>query len=235
MNMKKSALLAFAVLSTLFLTGCRHAAPASSAESAPEEVMGVRTGDLLFVSIPIDYDIVDKSYEATAEEMNVIHVVILEVDSAMVWTTDATIAYGVDRHPLDTFLTQFSLRDGTLPRLDVMRLDDAHAEAASRAVEASRQYLGAAYDTDFSLDNDRYYCSELVQLVYTDNDGKPLFPVCDLEYTSSSGEIIPYWTQIFHLIGHDIPTGPGVMPCNQLRSPLLHPVEHSLYGNRPHI
>ena len=66
--------------------------------------------------------------DATGEghELNFIHTAILEVDrEGAVWVIDATIAYGVDRHPLDTLLKQFTLHRGDAKAtFEVMRLKD---------------------------------------------------------------------------------------------------------------
>ena len=88
----------------------------------------VKPGDLLFVAIPGDY-VLDGISEAIAQstgsgELNFIHTAILDVDSAGVWVLDATIKHGVNRHPLDTFLVDFTLKDGTYPELEVWRLND---------------------------------------------------------------------------------------------------------------
>ena len=90
----------------------------------------LQTGDLIFVGIPADYDLdADSMGSAIADAtggqtgLNRIHTAIAEVDAdGQVWIIDATIKYGVDRHPLDTFLRQFTLRDGSLPTFEVKRL-----------------------------------------------------------------------------------------------------------------
>lgn len=45
-----------------------------------------------------------------------------------VWIIDATIAHGVDRHPLDTFLRVFTLKDGSYPEFIVKRVKDLDAD-----------------------------------------------------------------------------------------------------------
>ena len=82
----------------------------------------LRSGDLIFVGLPLDYKAEPDSMaaaisSATSVEgaLNLIHVAMAEVEADSVWIIDATIAHGVDRHPLDTFLADFTLRDGTMP------------------------------------------------------------------------------------------------------------------------
>ena len=89
----------------------------------------VQSGDLLFVGIPVDYSLEASSMDnaivsATGDsnQINYIHVAILEVEDGQTWVIDATVKHGVDRHPLDTFLADFTLKDGSLPLLDVRRV-----------------------------------------------------------------------------------------------------------------
>ena len=89
----------------------------------------LQNGDLIFVGIPMDYKAETGSMDeaissATGEEgaLNLIHVAIAEVKADSVWIIDATIAHGVDRHPLDTFLKDFTLRDGSYPEFIVKRV-----------------------------------------------------------------------------------------------------------------
>ena len=186
----------------------------------------VRTGDLLFVGIPADYSLDEDSMgsaisDATGEgDLNIIHVAILEAADDSVWVIDATIRRGVDRHPLDTFLTDFTLRDGSLPVLEVRRLDDA--EIARRGVERAGQYLGLPYDVHFLPDNGEYYCSELVRDCYLDADGKPVFPASPMNFRNAAGEMPVYWVQLFALLGEPVPQGvPGTSPQGLRADPRL--------------
>ena len=94
-----------AALAAIAVAGCAQ-------RPSGEEAAQLRTGDLIFVGIPADYSLDSDSMasaigEATgeADSLNIIHVAIAEVRQDSVWIIDATIAHGVDRHPLDTFLT----------------------------------------------------------------------------------------------------------------------------------
>lgn len=179
----------------------------------------IQKGDLLFVGIPVDYsmDVEDMSSaisESTGKkgEVNYIHVAILDVDeNDRIWIIDATVKRGVDRHPLDTFLADFTLKDGSLPQLDVMRLKNA--KKVSEYVENTKKYLGKGYDVYFLPDNDLYYCSELVRDTYVKSDGKHIFKARPMNFKSDDGTYPKYWVQLFGLIGQEIPQGvPGTNP-----------------------
>ena len=148
---------------TLLSAGCLLALATACAPEAET----LKTGDLVFVGIPADYTLDPDSMDSAiadatgdAAGLNLIHTAILDLTDGEPWIIDATIRRGVDRHPLDTFLRDFTLRDGSLPVFEIKRLrDDARAE---EFVANARQYLGLPYDSTFLPDNDAFYCTELV-------------------------------------------------------------------------
>lgn len=203
----------------------------------PKVKQGIKTGDLLFVGIPADYSLDEDSMgsaisAATGEgDLNIIHVAILEAEGDSIWVIDATIKHGVDRHPLDTFLTDFTLKDGSLPVLEVRRLEDA--ELARRGAERAKQYLGKPYDVHFLPDNDAWYCSELVHDSYLDDAGKPVFPESPMNFKDAAGEMPVYWEQLFALLGEPVPQDvPGTSPQGLRADPLLHCVPDVLFARK---
>ena len=184
----------------------------------PAEAPRIVTGDLLFVGIPMDYwaeDMASAIAEATAagDTVNWIHTAILEVDEAgEVWVIDATLAHGVDRHPLDTLLKDFALhREGAHETLEVMRLRD-NGDAV-RFTEQAKAMLGDEYDLYFKQSNGRHYCTELVYDVYVDADGNHLFESVPMNFLNKEGEMPPYWTKLFAMLGEEVPQGaPGTNP-----------------------
>ncbi len=189
------------------------------AACSPAERDAVRSGDLVFVSIPEDYDLNADSMSSAiaastsdgAAQMK-IHVAILEVQGDSTWIIDATIKHGVDRHPLDTFLADFTLRDGSLPLLEVMRTD-ADAAQTAQFVENAKAYLGQPYDVHFLPDNGAMYCSELVYNAYVTSGGEHLFSEVPMNWRDESGEIPVYWQELFGLLGEEVPQGvPGTNP-----------------------
>ena len=104
--------LLFVLLAMTLLPSCRK-----NDVSMVRQEPRIETGDLLFVGIPMNYgeeDMAQAIADATSDggDINFIHTAILEVDeTGKEWVIDATIAYGVDRHPLDTLLSQFTSGD----------------------------------------------------------------------------------------------------------------------------
>lgn len=175
---------------------------------------GLRTGDLVFVGIPADYSSGDMAGAVAAStgkgEINWIHVAMVDVDAEGEWIVDATIKHGVDRHPLDTFLTDFTLEDGSLPYMEVYRPLDR--KTARTSVEKALGYLGEEYDVFFMEDNGRHYCSELVYDSYS-GAGEPVFTTVEMNFLGPDGEMPAYWVRLFDSIGAVIPQGkPGTNP-----------------------
>lgn len=212
---------------TLLATASLLAACAPKAER-------LRTGDLIFVGIPEDYSLDKDSMDSAitdatgdAQGLNLIHTAIAEVDDAgRTWIIDATIKHGVDRHPLDTFLRDFTLKDGSWPVFEVMRLKDDRQAAAS--VERAKQYLGRPYDVHFSPTDEALYCTELVYDSYLDADGQPIFHAAPMNFKDADGNFPLYWQQLFARLGEPIPQDiPGTNPQAMSKEPALRrvPVE----------
>ena len=202
----------------------------------PESVSpaGIRSGDLLFIGIPADYcgdnaSMSSAIAEATSDStsaVNFIHTAILDVDSTgTVWVIDATIAHGVDRHPLDTAFADFALKDGRRAVFEVMRFENT--KGAKWAAEHAYGYLGEEYDLHFLPGNGKHYCTELVYDVYITFDGEHVFEQVPMNFLDPDGNMPAYWEKLFSRLGRPVPQGqPGTNP-NQLHS---HPhLQHAKY------
>ncbi len=220
--MKRTAILFTTIMLTL--AGCT-----SGKQDSP------RSGDLVFVGIPMNYSLQQGSMSeaisaATSDStgLNLIHVAILEVKGDSTWIIDATIKHGVDRHPLDTFIRDFTLRDGSLPAFKIMR-PEASAAEAEQFVQNAKKYLGQPYDVSFLPDNGAMYCSELVYNSYITPDGEHLFSEAPMNFLDKDGNMPLYWTQLFERIGQQVPQGiPGTNPQKMATEKTLSPIETKL-------
>ena len=223
--MRRFAILLSLIFVSFGLFSCRENKPVS--EPDPQ----IQTGDLLFVGIPMNYG-EDSMAQAIADAtssgdtVNFIHTAMLEVDSlGTVWVIDATIAHGVDRHPLDTLFADFTLHRGGTATFEVMRLVDNRE--ARRYVEQSRALLGEDYDLYFLAGNGRHYCTELVYDLYVREDGSHVFDCVPMNFKNAEGEMPAYWTRLFALLGESVPQGlPGTNPQQIHASPQL---RHVMY------
>ena len=192
----------------------------------PPQIASLKTGDLIFIGIPADYSLdqgsMDEAISASTGSgtLNLIHVAIAEVCKDSVWIIDATIKHGVDRHPLDTMLKEFTLKDGSQPTYIVKRLK--HSRHAAQYVDNAKTFLGQPYDAAFLPDNGALYCTELVRESYRTPKGRYLFAEKPMNFKNADGEFPLYWQQLFALIGQDIPQGvPGTNPQDMSQAACL--------------
>ena len=227
--MRKALILCGLALFGLAVSACHKPA------ATPVEPK-IETGDLLFFGIPMDYGEEGMSgaiaaATANGDTVNFIHTAILEVDEAgQAWIIDATIAHGVDRHPLDTLFENFVLHRGGPPTIEVMRLKD-NGEARAY-VEIAKGFLGEEYDMYFLEGNGRHYCTELVYDSYIRPDGTHVFDRVPMNFKNMEGEMPAYWTNIFASLGEPIPQDkPGTNPQQMRTSPNL---KHVTYLTNPY-
>lgn len=223
-TVKYSLVIAF--ICSIILAACSNTEKAETVDNTDK----LQTGDLVFVALPLDYmadttEMGSAIAAATGDSVgiNYIHVAIAEVSNDSVWIIDATLAHGVDRHPVDTFFSDFTLDDGSLPQMDIMRLSDN--SKATKYVENAKQFTGRGYDLYFLPDNDEQYCSELVRNSYIEGD-KHLFSDAPMNFKSDDGTFPPYWVWLFEQIGQPIPQGlPGTNPNAMAKEKCLKKVD----------
>ena len=74
-------------------------------------------------------------------------------------------------------------------------------------------YIGRPYDRLYMPDDSAVYCSELVQLSYTDKDGTSVFPQQPMSFHDKSGKVTEFWKDYYRQFGMDVPEGwPGTNP-----------------------
>lgn len=187
---------------------------------------GLRTGDLLFCGVPDTEDSGTAAGAIAASVgrggVNLIHVAVVEVADDTVWVIDATMKRGVDRHPLDTLIHDFTDADGQKPVLVVKRLKKGFSPLF---IENAKRFLGQPYDYWFKPDNGHQYCSELVWESYRKPDGTPLFESQPMNFKGPDGNYPAYWVQLFEELGEPIPQGaPGTNPQDMSEAEILEDV-----------
>lgn len=198
-----------------------------------ERIDTLRSGDLVFVGIPAEFDTDSASMgaaisAATGKEgqLNITHVAIAEVSNDGIWMIEATPERGVGRHSLDIFLNDNRLEDGSLPVFVVKRVRHIDGDAA---VMRAKAYYGRSYDFCFLPENEELYCSELVQKCYLDANGEPVFESQPMNFLAADGTMPPYWEALFKELGMPVPQGvPGTNPQRMSESDRLETVPVSL-------
>lgn len=188
----------------------------------------LQSGDLVFVGLhktAPDSTMSSAIASATGPDdtLEIVHVGIIDVSNDSVYVIDATIKHGVDRHPLDTMIQDFTRHDGTRPVLIFKRLKDN--SSAKEYVQNAEQRLGQPYDFNFQPDNGACYCSELVRDSYCSGN-EYVFENKPMNFKGPDGEYPPYWVKLFAKMGVPIPQDvPGTNPRNMMHSPALQDIQ----------
>ncbi len=118
---------------------------------------------------------------------------------------------------LRTFLTRSQDNCGR-PKVVVGRAKDT--QVINNAIVKLKKYIGKKYDDVFDINNDNYYCSELVYFTFENNSGEKLFSLMPMTYKDKkTGKYFNSWIEYFKNLNIDIPEGkPGINPGRISRS-----------------
>ena len=84
-----------------------------------------------------------------------------------------------------------------------------------QAIEEARRLVGKDYDSAFILNNDMYYCSELIYEIFLKaNQNVPVFTLNAMTFKApGSKDFTPEWVEHYKKLGQPIPEGePGINP-----------------------
>ena len=140
------------------------------------------------------------------------------------------ISKGVIETPVRSFLTRSFDTDNN-PKVVVGRIKTGNAHLIRPAIDSARLRTGKAYDEIFDINNDEYYCSELIYLAFKEaNGGHPLFKLEPMTFNDpDTNEPFPIWVDYYKKLGVAIPEDqPGLNPGSISRSDCLEIVHY--YG-----
>ncbi|GEM_PF-952175 len=156
------SLIPFAIMTSILLCGCAplcsHKRPASLGDPPATAQIPVRSGDIIFISVP--YYLFRKVSTATQCQAN--HVGIVFHDPKRGWLV-AESAVPVSRYtPLEKFIARS--RGGWC---EIRRLKTGLTDAQLAALRAqSDARMGVVYHTGFRYESRRQFCSKFVYDVY---------------------------------------------------------------------
>jgi aminopeptidase N len=185
----------------------------------------LQPGDLLFQdldcgplceaieSVTQGYRGADFSHVAMVSEMDESRIMVFEAIGGKVRETK-----------LEDFLSR-SQDDNGDPKVMIGRVKDQSIK--DKALREIKKYEGKAYDDVFIIENDSYYCSELLYFSYLDK-GEPIFKLYPMTFKKpNSDDFDPAWIEYYRDLGVDIPEGePGLNPGGISRSPYVEMLYH---------
>lgn len=190
---------------------------------AQDNAFQLKPGDLLFQQT--DCGPFCEAINKVTEGVNGIdfsHVGILIKNDSGQWVVLEAVSAGVKETPLKEFLNRSVDQQG-LPKVAVGRMKKTSETRVDDILRNKDQYLGKKYDKVFDIENDTYYCSELVYFLYKNKNGKPLFDLFPMTFTDpETGNTFEIWENYYEKLNHKIPEGkPGLNPGGISRSEKL--------------
>ncbi len=238
----KKALISIRKISLLIVLGLclSHCTDTNSAPEAPAppaiaitpiDTFPLQIGDLLFQDSDCGpfCDAIEKvTHGINGAKFS--HVGLVVKDPSNRLQILEAIGRGVVLTPIDSFLMR-SADAQQQPKVIVGRLKEEYQHLLNPAVQAAISYLGQPYDPIFDLNNEAYYCSEMLYFAFkTANNNQPVFQLRPMTFKDpDTGETFPAWLEHFQSLQKFIPENkPGLNPGSMSRSLYLDIVHY--YG-----
>jgi len=184
----------------------------------------LRQGDLLFQDVDCGpfCDAIEK-VTTGYQGADFSHIGIVAKDHSGDFVVIEATQNGVCTTPLQAFLNRSFDTKGR-PKVVAGRLKSAFRHLIPLAVKEALALKGKPYDKLFVINNETYYCSELIYEIFLRaNDNNPVFKLQPMTFKDpDTGTIFPVWEKYFSELGVPVPQDqPGINPGSISRSPVL--------------
>ena len=184
----------------------------------------LQPGDLLFQDLDCG-PLCDAIEEVTTgyQGASFSHIGIVAKDDNGNFVVIEALPDGVEVTPLQTFLSRsFDVKHR--PKVVVGRLKQPYRHLIPSALKEVFALKGKAYDGVFAINNETYYCSELIYEIFLRaNDDNPIFTLQPMTFKDlTTGVTLPVWEEYFSKLDVPIPEGEsGINPGSISCSPVL--------------
>ncbi len=185
-----------------------------------EEPFELQEGDLLFQDSDCGpfCDAIEAVTEGV-EGYDFSHIGLVMKDKDGQLKVMEAISKGVVLTPIDDFKNRSKDSLGQT-KVIVGRMNKEYSKHIPDAIKFIDSKMESEYDDAFDIDNDKYYCSELIHLAFKDAAGKDLFETPPMTFKEpGSDETFKIWVDYFNDLNKAIPEGePGLNPGSMSRS-----------------
>ncbi|MCH7559607.1 MAG: hypothetical protein IIB56_19450 [Planctomycetes bacterium] len=209
----------------MLVAGCSTArCPAEILDEDRVSSFTLQPGDLLFQDLDCG-PLCDAIEKVTTgyQGANFSHVGIVAKNNTGSLIVIEAVSTGVEATELQTFFNR-SVDTGGRPKVVVGRLKKSYRHLIPDVLEEAFALEGKPYDKLFIIDNDAYYCSELIYEIFLRaNNNSPVFTLQPMTFKDpDTGATLPAWEEHFSELSVSIPEGqPGINPGGISCSPVL--------------
>ena len=161
-------------------------------------------GDLLFQDL--DSSPLCEAIEQVTfgiDSLSFSHIGIITIIDQKYYVLEA-FSNGVDTVSLDVFLNR-SLNTENNPKVVVGRVKNEYTNLIPKAINFGIKLIGKNYDEEFIIDNDKFYCSELIyEIFYSANNNQDFFYLNPMTY-KANGKTLQIWEEYFDNLNTTIP------------------------------
>ncbi|NME67968.1 YiiX/YebB-like N1pC/P60 family cysteine hydrolase [Flammeovirga aprica] len=183
-------------------------------------IQQLKAGDIIFQDVDCGpfCEAINK-VTSGVDGKNFSHCAIVASEGDSLFIIEA-VGKGVVKTSFDAFFSKETGSGGTL----VGRMKPTFSGLAPKASKNAFQYLGKSYDEVFDIENDKYYCSELIYETYKEaNNNQEVFKLYPMTYKDpDTNEFFPIWVDYFKELDYKIPEGEaGLNPGGVSKSDYL--------------
>lgn len=172
----------------------------------------LQNGDFIFQDLDCELCEAIESITATDKLLKSFSHVGLVVESDRRLVIIEAMGSKVKTTPIDSFISR-SQKEGK-PKIAIARLKNTHQSTIKEASVLALSYIGKPYDDDFLMNNEKYYCSELIYECFKKaNNNIDFFRLYPMNYISPKTDITNVWSKYFENLKSVVPQNlPGCNP-----------------------
>ncbi len=171
----------------------------------------LQNGDLLFQDLDSSplCDAIEK-VTSSVDGFNFSHIGVLVMINNEKFVLEA-FTNGVELTPIKIFLDR-SLNLSEKPKVIAGRLKKQYSHLINDALDHGLSLIGKKYDDEFKINNNKFYCSELIYEIFLYSNKSEFFPLSPMTY-QYNGETLEIWIDYFNKLNIPIPENqPGINP-----------------------